>query len=120
MNQKEFYLADEFVDFTNTTRSFILCAILTTDPEEVWVTDVAIGLSVTKKGDKFDYRLGSIIAKGKADKKPIVSVLANSKILNAYTIQALLESQAEHFKRFPEQYIANYEKDKQKFFREKQ
>ena len=56
----------------------------------------------------------------KADKKPIVSILANSKILNAYTIQSLLESQAEHFKRFPEQYIANYEKDKQKFFREKQ
>lgn len=120
MNQKEFYLADEFVDFTNTIRPFMLCAILTTDPEEVWITDVAIGLSVTKKGDKFDNRLGSIIAKGKADKKPIVSILANSKILNAYTIQSLLESQAEHFKRFPEQYIANYEKDKQKFFREKQ
>ena len=83
MNQKEFYLADEFVDFTNTIRSFILCAILTTDPGEVWITDVAIGLSVTKKGDKFDNRLGSIIAKGKADKKPRQPLPPDQKSLQA-------------------------------------
>lgn len=128
------YLCDKFVDFKNTEREFILAAIsipidgsvsmdfpISKELDKLpWFMDVtkclAIGMSIRHNDDKYDTEIGKKIAVGKALKgKGKYLVVTDSGTVNTKMVTALLQQEAEYFKRNPEAYIAGYSKAKKKW-----
>ena len=127
------YHIDKFVDNNGIEREFIIAAvsldIVKDDINPVGVvvfgdtslfTSVAkvlcLGIAVRRPEDKFNEELGMRIAKGKAlkvlenpDKGKLITV-SDSGLVNTKMVQALLEQEAEYFKRDPRSYITGYGK----------
>jgi len=76
---------------------------------------LAIGVAVRSMSDK-DNGLGERIAYGKAVKyMNHVLYVTHSGMVNTKMVKALLEQEAEHFKKDPGSYLTSYNADKEKF-----
>lgn len=127
------YLCDKFVDYRNKEREFILAAVSipmhgSTDlweyvkeaPKFPAYLDVekvlAIGISIRHPEDKYDEEFGKRIAVGKSLKgKGKYLLVTDSGLINTKMVRALLEQEADYFKRNPESYIAGYNKAAEKW-----
>lgn len=134
-NIKTEFLIDKFKDYTGQEREFILAAVSIPlgIKDCVYVPDpfgeyndeglfyylndielplekyVLIGMSVRNAEDKYDVEIGKRIAVGKALKfKGKQLLLSHAGLANTKMIRALLEQEAEYFKRDPQSYIAGY------------
>ena len=134
-NIKTEFKIDKFVDYAGIEREFILAAVsvplpskayvYVPDPESytkyndnfVYADDYAvptekyllIGMSVRNAEDKYDEEIGKRIAVGKALKGKGKQIYAShAGLINTKMVQALLEQEAEYFKRDPQSYIAGY------------
>lgn len=146
-NIKTEFLIDKFKDYTGQEREFILAAVSVPAPIESCVqfpdfdslvcdySDcvdyeqdcvlpleklLLIGMSVRNADDKYDEEIGKRIAVGKAMKyKGKQLLLSHAGLANTKMIRALLEQEAEYFKRDPQSYIAGY-RNAEKRWKEKQ
>ena len=146
-NIKIEYLTDKFKDYTGQEREFILAAVSVPTPikSSVQFPDfdslvceyddhahyecgyilpfeklLLIGMSVRNADDKYDEKIGKRIAVGKAMKlKGKQLILSHAGLANTKMIRALLEQEAEYFKRDPQSYIAGY-RNAEKRWKEKQ
>lgn len=137
-NIKVEYKIDKFTDFAGFEREFILAAvsvpILVED--RAWIPAIdtfngteyedercidcekllLIGISVRNAQDKYDEEVGKKIAVGKAMKFKGKQLIANhAGLINTKMVQALLEQEAEYFKRDPQSYIAGYNNARKKW-----
>ena len=68
-----------------------------------------IGMSIRNPEDKYDEEIGKRIAVGKAlNGKGKQLYASHAGLINTKMVQALLEQEAEYFKRDPQSYIAGY------------
>lgn len=126
------YLCDKFVDYRNKEREFVLAAVsipvggymylFINSQAPKFPTEfetgkcLAIGMSVRHPEDKYDEEFGKRIAVGKALKgKGKILAVTDSGLINTKMVKALLEQEAEYFKRNPESYIAGYTKASKKW-----
>ena len=134
-NIKTEFKIDKFVDYAGVEREFILAAVSVPLPlkADVYVPDpesyikygdsfayfddfavptekyLLIGISVRNVEDKYDEEIGKRIAVGKALKGKGKQIYAShAGLINTKMVQALLEQEAEYFKRDPQSYIAGY------------
>lgn len=134
-NIKVEYKIDKFTDYSGKEREFILAAVSVPLPieESLYIPDpescteyngyslyddeiempvekyLLIGMSVRNADDKYDEEIGKRIAVGKALKfKGKQLVVSHAGLINTKMVQALLEQEAEYFKRDPQSYIAGY------------
>ena len=117
------YLIDDFVDFTGETREFILCAIT---EECLYFNNTPckyfyVGLSVRNHGDVYNEETGKKIAKTKANSNPIECMTAIEPItFNTDTVNALLHSYAEYFKKDPGIFLKSYNEQKKEYEKDPQ
>ena len=127
------YLCDKFVDYRNKEREFVLVAISVPVSSYIDVYNysdeikkfpcshesykcLAIGMSIRHPDDKYDVEFGKKIAVGKALKgKGKYLFVTDSGLVNTKMVRALLEQEADYFKRNPESYIAGYTKAAKKW-----
>ena len=138
-NFKVEFKIDTFVDFAGIEREFILAAVSVPVPwndHHIWIPDIdsiidrqweddtrinaekylLIGISVRNAADKYDEEIGKRIAVGKALKLKGKQIIAShAGLINTKMVQALLEQEAEYFKRDPQSYIAGYNDAKRKW-----
>lgn len=137
-NFKVEFKIDKFIDFAGIEREFILAAVSVPIPwkDHIWIPDVdsiidreweddvkvdmekylLIGISVRNAVDKYDEEIGKRIAVGKALKLKGKQIIAShAGLINTKMVQALLEQEAEYFKRDPQSYIAGYNDAKRKW-----
>lgn len=136
-NIKTEFKIDKFVDYAGIEREFILAAVSVplsskayvyvldpksyvkyNDDNSIYVDDyyavptekyLLIGISVRNAEDKYDEEIGKRIAVGKALKGKGKQIYAShAGLINTKMVQALLEQEAEYFKRDPQSYIAGY------------
>lgn len=131
-NIKTEFKIDKFVDYAGVEREFILAAVSVPLPSDktfvyipdpdsytntFYLTDIAaslekylfIGMSIRNPEDKYDEEIGKRIAVGKALKGKGKQIYAShAGLINTKMVQALLEQEAEYFKRDPQSYIAGY------------
>lgn len=114
---REQYLIDEFVDFTGETREFVLCAITTEYTEcDHTMKDFNVGLSVCNYCDVYNEEVGKKIAKQKAMTDPVECMTAWEAItFNTDTVNAILKSYAEYFKKDPGIFIRAYNSQKKDY-----
>jgi len=141
-NIKTEFKIDKFVDYAGVEREFILAAVSVPLPRQAFVyipnpnsydnmfylEDLAtplekylfIGMSIRNPEDKYDEEIGKRIAVGKALKGKGKQIYAShAGLINTKMVQALLEQEAEYFKRDPQSYIAGY-RNAEKRWKEKQ
>lgn len=146
-NVKVEYLTDKFKDYTGQEREFTLAAVSVPVgfKEILYVPDILgercdcetfsyfpediemglekyllIGMSIRNAEDTYNEEIGKRIAIGKALKfKGKQILLSHAGLANTKMIQALLEQEAEYFKRDPQSYIAGY-RNAEKRWKEKQ
>lgn len=127
------YHIDKFVDNNGIEREFILAAVsldivkddidpiaVATFGDDSLITPVSkvlcLGIAVRRPEDVFNEELGMRIARGKALKvlsnpsKGKLITVSDSGLINTKMVQALLEQEAEYFKRDPRSYITGYGK----------
>jgi len=120
------YLCDKFVDYRNKEREFVLAAVsipmrgvadlwehVKDAPKFPNLLDVekvlAIGMSIRHPEDSYNEEFGKRIAVGKALKgKGKYIIVTDPGLVNTKMVTALLQQEAEYFKRNPESYIAGY------------
>lgn len=130
-NIKTEFKIDKFVDYAGVEREFILAAVSVPLPTETCIfmpepdsyngvfysnnvyVDLEkylfIGMSIRNPEDKYDEEIGKRIAVGKALKGKGKQLYAShAGLINTKMVQALLEQEAEYFKRDPQSYIAGY------------
>ena len=126
-NIKTEFKIDKFKDYTGTEREFILAAVSVPivgdfrmfgpdieDPEydEIrlpFEKYLLIGISVRNADDTYDEEIGKKIAVGKAMKMKGKQIMFSyAGLVNTKVVKALLEQEAEYFKRDPQSYIAGY------------
>lgn len=134
-NIKTEFKIDKFVDYAGVEREFILAAVSVPLPFSIdlvipdyenclkcngyftYNNDIMIpaekylliGISVRNAEDKYDEEIGKRIAVGKALKfKGKQLIVSHAGLVNTKMVQALLEQEAEYFKRDPQSYIAGY------------
>ena len=121
MKTREQYLIDEFKDFTGKTREFTFCAITVesdADTTELYnyAKAIYIGVSVCNHGDTYNEEMGKSIARNKALTNPIENMFASEKItFNHDTVEAILKSYADYFKKDPGIFIAGYNTQKKEY-----
>lgn len=121
------YIVDSFVDYTGTTRKFVMAAVSMHETANVdifendYVIDndnkvLSIGVSVCRPADTFNEELGKHIAEGKAIKYRDHAIYAvDAGLINDKMVKALLEQEADYFKVNPGRYLAGYDKDAKKY-----
>lgn len=138
-NIKIEYLVDKFKDYTGQEREFILAAVSVPaplNPSSVIIPDfntvegdyysddlilslekvLLIGMSIRNADDKYDEEIGKRIAVGKAMKlKGKQLILSHAGLANTKMVRALLEQEADYFKRDPQSYIAGYNERAKKY-----
>lgn len=111
--EKVEYIVDQFVDYTGTTRNFVMAAV---SLENLALKTVSVGVSVCRPFDTFNEELGKRIALGKAKKHIEHALYASDPgMINSKVVKALLEQEAEYFKRNPGRYLAGYDANAKKF-----
>lgn len=127
------YLCDKFVDYRNNEREFVIAAIsipitsytticsyyheINKFPKSFFPNKcLAIGMSIRHPEDKYNEEFGKQVAVGKALKgKGKYLLVTNTGLINTKMVRALLEQEADYFKRNPESYIAGYNKAAKKW-----
>lgn len=127
------YLCDKFVDYRNKEREFVFAAISIPVKVDVYAYDyplelkkfptsheiskcLAIGMSIRHPDDKYNVEFGKKVAVGKALKgKGKYLFVDDPGLVNTKMVKALLEQEADYFKRNPESYIAGYTKAAKKW-----
>lgn len=139
------FIIDKFIDYTGKEREFIIAAVSVPVPDcEVAIIPDAVnghkgdcyieyddkvidcekllllGVSVRHEEDKYSEEIGKTIAVGKALKYKGKQIVASSSgLINTIMVKALLQQEAEYFKRDPGSYIAGYNKRKYKYLASK-
>ena len=115
-------LSDSFVDANGDERHFVIAAVTEHfDEGDVSADDgfdyydiakgVKIGFAICNPSDKFDEKLGTTIAVGRARKNADYALFATKTgYINTKLVQAFLEQEAEYFVNNPEYQIAGYKR----------
>lgn len=119
-------LVDSFVDANGDERHFVVAAIsvmFNEDNEPAAVVDLnddecgevvkglKLGFSICNPSDKFDEKLGTTIAVGRARKSAEYALLASEPgFINTQLVRAFLAQEAEYFKHNPESRIVGYKR----------
>lgn len=128
-NVKYAYKVDKFTDYTGLEREFIIAAVSVPGyseqllPIDDWNCSqidcekvLYLGVSVRHPSDKYDQEIGKKIAVGKALKlKGKQLFVSHAGLINTKMVEALLEQEAEYFKRDPSSYIAGYRQQERKW-----
>ena len=136
------YLTDYFIDYAGNHRMFTLCAV--TVPETTIISSntaehyiihqdeiiinfddiknltfpkkLKLGMAVQCPEDDANEELGKKIAYGKALKyNDHIMMVTREGMINTKLVTALLEQEAEYFKKNPDSYIAGYKKKMWKY-----
>lgn len=120
MKERVQFHIDEFVDKNNNKRYFVLCGLSQEIDGSVidWTFDtqdvckcLKLGYAICNPNDKFDEKLGKMIAEGRARKNHKYALFATKLgYINTDSVAALLKREAEFFKKNPETYINGYER----------
>lgn len=119
------YIVDNFVDYANVERKFIVAAVsvpytTTVDGKEVvdkTKRTLSLGFAICNPSDEFDENLGLKIAVSRAENKDNkLTLIANTTgLINTPMVKALLEQEATYFKNNPESRINGYNEAKRKY-----
>ena len=122
--EKTVFKHGTFVDFTGVERNVTFRGLSTTNVLDNYKF-LQIGVAIQSPGDinlpkfknnkEIDYvKLSEIISKGKAEKKPVGTLISNNfGMINYPVVEALLEQELAYFKQNPGKYIVGYDKDKE-------
>lgn len=130
MKRKVEYILDKFEDYTGTERKFVMAAvslysngIFIEEDGEIIGDDakiLSIGVSVCRPDDEFDEALGRTIAEGKAVRyRNHALYTTDAGLINGPMVTALLQQEAKYFKTNPGRYLAGYDKDAEKYRKNK-
>ena len=125
------YKVDEFIDYAGNTRKFVIAAVsiqsnglinaYDNEQDDFVVVNnyekiLSVGISVCRPSDEFDENLGVTIAEGKAIKNQDHAMyISDGGLVNNKLVDALLEQEAEFFKKDPGYYLAGYNNDAKKY-----
>lgn len=138
-NIKTEFKIDKFKDYAGIEREFILAAVSVpiSKDETMYIPDIEskdcrgvfwddygvnceklllIGMSIRNAEDTYNEEIGKRIAVGKAMKfKGKTIAVSHAGLVNTKVVQALLDQEAEYFKRDPQSYIAGYREAEKKW-----
>lgn len=137
---KSNFISDTFVDYEGVERHFTIAAVsvpqnlaattfvhyIDEDGDDILDDDTVdnvefekvlyIGVAVQRSEDTFNEELGKRIAYGKALKNKNRFIYVSHKgLVNTPMVEALLQQEAEYFKKDPGFYIAGYDKHKKEY-----
>ena len=111
------YLTDYFIDYAGNHRMFTLCAV--TVPETTIISSNTAEHYIIHQDEiiiNLNEELGKKIAYGKALKyNDHIIMVTREGMINTKLVTALLEQEAEYFKKNPDSYIAGYKKKMWKY-----
>ena len=116
----------EFTDYAGNVRKFVMAAVSINEYGRIIGTSnyaeferkVSLGISVCRPNDKFDEELGLRIAIGKATKhSDNVLYLSRAGFAQNKLVEAWIDQEMEYFKKDPGYFLAGYDKDADKYFR---
>lgn len=129
----EIVITDSFIDYKGVSHTFTIAAIkksLNTLDNCMAVTDgymigdvracLKIGVSICNPSDKFEKKLGTIKALGRAEKSDPVLYTEFSGQLTEDLIRAYLKQEIEYIKENPGKYIHGYENAKHNYEEKKE
>lgn len=120
MKERVQFHIDKFTDKNGNERHFVLCGLSQEIDGSIidWTFNtqdickcLKLGYAICNPNDEFNEELGMTIATGRAQKNKDYALFAvKPGYINTDTVAALLEREAEFFKRNPEIYIKGYER----------
>lgn len=128
---KVLYKIDKFTDYAGNEREFVLAAVSIEEARECdipfadfpegmkadadsisSIKTLSLGIAVRRPNDKYNEEIAKKIAYGKAIARRTHALMStDSGIINTAVVNAVLEQEAEYFKRNPGRYLAGYDKD---------
>ena len=125
------HVVSSFVDFTGTTRKFIVAAVSTPIKDSALYDEnfkeisaaktLSIGFAICNANDTFDEELGLKIAVNKANspKNKLRMYALYSGMINTTVVKALMEQEIKYFINNPDSHIPGYHEAESKYLQNK-
>lgn len=134
MKQRYEVYVDSFVDYAGQTHPFVIAAIsedYTDSPDYVTILGpeslpicvekgLRLGVAICHPTDKFDEKIGTLKAIGRAEKSDPILYSTLSGCINTEVVRALLKQEAEYLKHNPNLYIKGYNEAEERYLKNKE
>lgn len=134
MKQRYEVYVDSFVDYAGETHPFVIAAvsedytdgidcITILDDEDMPIgieKGLRLGVAICHPTDKFDEKIGTLKAIGRAEKSTPILYSAHSGCINTEVVRALLKQEAEYLKHNPNLFIKGYNEAKERYLKNKE